>query len=299
MMRSKFSRFLILSGCGVAASLLPAAHAVAAPADASPSEIAFSGLTPDFKSIDVGTRNVYDYTFSTAPVDWKIQAGVWEMTNRWSCSPGWSWFGGRSNEVAAIWNKRRLAGDVSAQMYFAFKMGMAGAQDSRWMEYPNNAAMTICGDGSSLGTGYTFIAGANENTRSILMRNGQIVAQSQQPEAILPRLTDGNPGTNDVHRRWWYLKVEKIGAKVNCFLDDKLIVSYTDPKPIEGGQTAIWTVDNGIMLARVQLYFQKEMAPNFTPSLKTVPFEHPIKPAKPKTKIASLPTELTASKRLR
>src|SRR5205823_763726 len=107
---------------------------LASPAAHAAGEIGLTGTVPDLKNVDVQSPHVYDYTFSTAPTDWKIQSGVWEMTNRWSCSPGWSWFGGRSDEVAAIWNKRKFSGDVSAQMYFAFKMGVSGVP--QWPEYP-------------------------------------------------------------------------------------------------------------------------------------------------------------------
>jgi hypothetical protein len=252
-----------------AASALLALGAVAGPTLAQPTSIGFAGALPDLKGVDLETRHVYDYTFSTAPTDWKIASGVWEMTNRWSCSPGWSWFGGRSDEVAAIWNKRKLAGDQSAQMYFAFKMGMSGV--SSWPEYPADAALTICGDGKSLSTGYTFIAGANDNTRSILMKNGEVVASSSAPEAVLPRLTDGNPG------------------------NDAMVLSYDDPAPLKGGQTAVWTLNNGLMLARVQLYYQNEIRPvyvkqlapakpsNSNPSIKTA--------GKPPVKLALRPVE--------
>lgn len=258
-----------------------AGGAFAAPKDA-PTAIGFSGVLPDFKGVDLETRHVYDYTFSTAPTDWRIASGVWEMTNRWSCSPGWSWFGGRSDEVAAIWNKRKLSGDMSAQMYFAFKMGMSGV--ASWPEYPADAALTICGDGKSLGTGYTFIAGADDNTRSVLMKNGQIVASSSEPAAIMPRLTDGNPGNDAMHRRWWFARVDKSGGKISCYLDDKLVLSYNDDAPLQGGQTAIWTLNNGIMLARVQLYYQNEIRPVYVKSL-VAPKAAP-KTVKPSIKLA-------------
>jgi hypothetical protein len=257
-----------------AASAFLVLGAVAGPSRAEPTTIGFAGALPDLKGVDLETRHVYDYTFSTAPTDWKIASGVWEMTNRWSCSPGWSWFGGRSDETAAIWNKRKLAGDQSAQVYFAFKMGMSGVQS--WPEYPTDAALTICGDGKSLGTGYTFIAGANDNTRSILMKNGQVVASSTAPEAILPRLTDSNPGNDLMHRRWWFSRIDKSGGKVSCYLDDKLVLTYDDAKPLNAGQTAIWTYNNGLMLARVQLYYQNEIRPVY---VKAIPNAAPA--AKP------------------
>jgi len=228
----------------------------AVPASASPEQIGVSGTLPDLSKLEVDSPHVYDYTFTTAPVDWRVGSGVWEMTNRWSCSPGWSWYGGRSDEVASIWNKRKVSGDVSAQMYFAFKMNMSGV--GNWPDYPAEAAISICGDGKNLGTGYVFVAGAHDNDDSILMRDGVVVAESSAPEALLPRLTDGRLGNDAAHRRWWYSRIDKDGNRIECRLDGKLVLSYTDPAPIAGGQSSIWTYNNGIMLARVQIFYQHE-----------------------------------------
>ena len=272
-----------------AATLL--AFAGASKAFAAPQEIGLSGATPDLKTLQLDSPHVYDYTFAVAPTDWRIASGVWEMTNRWSCSPGWSWFGGRSEETAAIWNKRKLMGDQSAQVYFAFKMGLTDT--TQWPEYPSDAAMTICGDGKNLGTGYTFIAGAYDNSCSVLLRNGVEVARSTKPEAILPRLTDGNPGNDAIHRRWWYARVEKVGNKVTAYMDEKPVVSYEDSKPIEGGQTAIWTYNNGLMLARVQLYFEREQKPTFVPSNPVRQVALPAPKVPTKTPVRSAKTKLT------
>jgi hypothetical protein len=232
--------------------------ALAAPGSTAQT-IGLSGALPDLGSVQVNSSHVYDYTFASPPTDWWVQSGIWDMTNRWSCSPGWSWFGGRSEEVAAVWNKRHFSGDTSVQMYFAYKMGMSGT--GRWAEYPNNAALTILGDGKDLGTGYTLIIGADNNTRSVLMRNGAVVAQTTDADALLPSVTDGTPPSNEVHRHWWYLRMNKIGPKVECYFENKLILTYTDPDPISSGQTAIWTYNNGIILSRVQIYFAHETAP--------------------------------------
>ena len=255
-MRALFLLPILMATAAVAA---PTATPVALPADAPPT-LALSGASFDLKDVSVNSKHVYDYTFSTAPVDWRVAAGVWEMTNRWSCSPGWSWFGGRSDEVAAIWNKRKVGGDQSAQMYFAFKMGLNVPQ---WPEYPSNVALTICGDGTNLGSGYVFIAGAKDNTCSLLMKDGEVVARSEKPDAILPRLTDGHPDNDTIHRRWWYARLDKVGDTITASMDGKPVLTYTDKTPIDGGQTAIWTYNNGIMLARVQLYFERDLARNW------------------------------------
>jgi len=244
------------------------------PASAEPEVIGLTGTMPDLKSVQVETGHVYDYTFTSAPTDWKVQSGIWDMTNRWSCSPQWSWFGGRSDEVAAVWNKRRFQGDISVQFYFAFKMGMSGVRS--WPEDPSDAAVTILGDGRNLGSGYSFIVGADDNQRSILMRGGKVVAESREPEALLPTLTDGKPEQDDMHRRWWYVRINKIGSRVECWLDNNLLFTYDDPKPLDAGQLAVWTYNNGIMLSRVQIYYENEVRSVYKPSRKV---GAPVKPA--------------------
>jgi hypothetical protein len=246
----------------------------AASASSNLQTIGFGGTLPDLKTVEINNGHVYDYTFATAPTDWWVQSGVWEMTNRWNCSPGWSWFGGRSEEVASVWNKRRFAGDISVQFYFAFKMGLAGT--TRWTYHPSDVAVTFCGDGKNLGSGYALVVGADDNQRSVLMRGGKVVAETRDNAALLPVMSDGMPpNMNDLHRRWWYVRINKIGSRVECWLDNVLILTYDDPRPLDSGQIALWTYNNGIMLSRVQIYYQDELRPGYrriaAPLLKAAP----------------------------
>ena len=238
----------------------------AAFADA-PHAIGFDGAMPSLQDVEVQNNQVYDYTFTTAPADWRVQSGVWEMTNRWNCSPGWSWFGGRSEEIASIWNKRQFSGDFSVQFYFAFKMGLvkdaAGNVMPQWKYHPSNVAISFCGDGKNLGSGYNLVLGADDNSHTVLMRRGQKVADSAKPEAILPSLVDGEPPMNELHRHWWYVKINKIGNRIDCWLDNKLLFSYDDPQALDAGQFALWTYNNGMMLSRVQIFYENEVKPAY------------------------------------
>ena len=258
--------------------------ASAQPASPAPEAVGFSGAMPDFKSIEIENSHVYDYTFTTAPTDWRVQSGIWEMTNRWSCSPGWSWFGGRSegatDGTAAVWNKHRFQGGMSMQFYFAFKHKLPVVPEE-WRYRLADAGVTIFGDGKNLGSGYSLIIGANNNTRSLFLRRGQIIAESRAPEALLPTMADGYPeDLNLLHRRWWYVRINKIGPRVECWLDNKLIFKYKDPKPIDVGQVALWTYNNGIMLSRVQIYYENQLRPTLVKaSGKTAPKPAPIKVA--------------------
>lgn len=256
---------LAMAWCSAGAQASGTAPGLAAP---RPQAIGLAGSFPDFQSVAISSPHVYDYTFATAPTDWRVESGIWEMTNRWACSPGWSWFGGRSNEVAAIWNKHKFSGNMSVQFYFAFKMENSGTYNPannqyRWWEYPADAAVTIGGNGTDLSSGYTFIVGADDNRHTIFKRGNELIGESTAPTALLPSYNDGVPAEMDrlIHRRWWYVRVDKIGSKVACYLDNKLIFTYDDPKPLDAGQVAIWTYNNGIMLSRVQIYYDKEIKP--------------------------------------
>jgi hypothetical protein len=260
-MKNSYKFCVLSAGLAISAGL---ALAGAQPAAATPQTIGLQGAVPDFEKVEIASSHVYDYTFASAPTDWRVQSGVWEMTNRWSCSPGWSWFGGRSDETAAIWNKRKFSGDVSVQFYFAFKMGLAGT--TAWKYHPSDMAITVGGDGKNLSSGYTYIIGANDNARSLLMRSGEVVRENTTADALLPTYTDGEPDAGHkeyekLHRRWWYVRIDKVGSRVSCYLDNKLLFSYDDPKPLDTGQIALWTYNNGIMLSRVQVYYQNEVRP--------------------------------------
>ena len=42
-----------------------------------------------------------------------------------------------------------------------------------------------------------------------------------------------------------------------------MLFAYDDPNPIDAGQIALWTYNNGIMLSRVQIFHENEVKPNF------------------------------------
>ncbi len=262
----------LAGGLSLFSALAVAATALPAHAASTPEAIGFDGAMPDLGAVQVESGNVYDYTFSSAPVDWKVQSGVWEMTNRWSCSPGWSWFGGRSEEIASVWNKRKFSGDFSVQFYFAFKMGLTGTK--AWMERPGDAAITVCGDGKNVGSGYSFILAANDNQHCVLLKQGKTVAESTAPEAILVSNIDGRVDDSQLHRKWWFAKINKIGDTIECWLDNKLLFTYKDAEPLDAGQVALWTFNNGIMLSRVQVFYENEVKSDF----KTLHINAPAKP---------------------
>ncbi len=199
---------------------------------------------PRLSSLRLRARNVLDYTFDQAPTDWWVSGGIWEVTNRWSCTPDWSWFGGSSPEVAAIWHKRAFAGDVVLDYYVGPRMYNRGA--NRPQEVCKDFNAVICGDGRSATSGYSFAVGAEENGAGVrLLRNNTVVATN-----------DAFRFYSGAHNRWFSLRVEKQGDTVSLYIEGQKMLSYTDPHPLPGGYVGLWTRDNGVMIPRVTLYYQ-------------------------------------------
>ncbi len=213
-------------------------------------------LPVDVGTVDLVSGNVYDYTFSSAPTDWLARSGLWAITNRWTCSPQWSWEGGFAAEgPAALWNKREFTGDVTVETYFGFKMGMGEVHSYK---NPTDLNISLCADGANLDSGYAFMVGAAGNTDSRIMRGSRVLGAGTSPQSLLPIFEDGYPSTYDFHRKWWSVRVRKHGGKLELYLDERLVAEATDPAPLNLGRVALWTYDNGIIVSRVKIYYEGE-----------------------------------------
>ncbi|MEN6644371.1 MAG: hypothetical protein ABFE08_18175 [Armatimonadia bacterium] len=221
----------------------------------------FSGgaLGADIGAVDLQSANVCDYTFSSAPTDWLVRSGEWNATNRWTCSPQWSWYGGYSpNGIAAMWNKREFMGDITVEAYVAFKMRLN--RDPTYL-HPNDLNITICGDGANPDSGYAFIVGGDDNRYTRIMRGTKVIAESRDPKALWPIYENGQPETYSWHRKWWSLRVRKQAQKLQVYLDEQLVLEGTDPNPLPGGRVGLWVLKNDMITPRVKIYYAKEKLP--------------------------------------
>jgi hypothetical protein len=110
-------------------------------------------------------------------------------------------------------------------------------------EYASDINITIGGDGRDLTSGYSFLFGGYQNRMTCILRGDRTVAQTQRRIPI-----DGN-----IHRRWFHLKVARHGSRLLYWIDDELVLDYDDPDPLTGDQIALWTWNNGIMVAQVRI----------------------------------------------
>ena len=219
------------------------------------------GCFGDVRDIQVIGRNTLDYTFTDAPTDW-VQQGTWMPSMRWACSPQWSFLGGWSRGDAALWHKNRFSGDQAIKAFVGPKMEYPRERVVYDYHY-HDFGITLCGDGHDPRSGYAAIYGAaaadgTPNKRTVLLRNG--VEVGAVDDLIVP-------GRGTAHRQWFALSLRKRGGTVDFLLNDKVVITYTDPHPIDGGVPAVWTNDNGIMLARVRLDYAAPPRPRTDPTV--------------------------------
>lgn len=238
--------------------------------------VAVSGLDnwPDDGVLTASSDQVLEYTFNNAPDDWAVHAGRWGLLNKWVCDPRWSWFGGRSDTgLAAIWHKTNFKGDIAVDYYAALMM----YQNDPPYERPGDFNCTLFGDGRNMGSGYSLIFGGGDNRWSALTKNGRTAAWILDEAARLPsdRLRQQEKMT--LHQKWFHIQLRRSGQTVSYSLDGQRWLSFDDPDPIVGGRVALWTRNNGYLLARVRIAYQQSLGPVLDEG-RTAPFiaEDPV-----------------------
>lgn len=201
--------------------------------------------------VTVTSPNVFEDYFNGCPTDWHVLSGQWDVMNRWMCNPTWSFFGGRNDEgLLAIWSKRRLDGDCSIEADAGvMMMDRSGRYDNM-----RDVGLSLCAEGQDLASGYAVIFGAYQNERTILFRKGKQVASTGNSRGLLPTLRAySRDELHSQHRGWFHLRLAKEGKTVRVYVWDYLALTYEDREPLPGGHAAIWSVDNGLMVAKVRL----------------------------------------------
>jgi len=213
---------------------------------------------PSLREVQVSSPNVFEDYFSGCPTEWHVVDGHWEVMNRWVCDPRWSFFGGRNDEgLAAIWSKRRLDGDCALEV----DVGVMMMEMNTSYKNMRDVGVAICATDNDVASGYTAIVGAQGNTRTLLFRRGKLVASTTSASALLPRVKMGGAELYTQHRGWFHVRLEKHGKTIRLYLWDRLALAYEDPEPLGGGHAAVWTVRNGLLVAKARLAAERLSAP--------------------------------------
>lgn len=204
--------------------------------------------------VTVLSDHARDYVFDTSPTDWFASRGEWAVNTRWPCEPGWTFYGGFGDETPLVWSKHTYRGDFVLEWFGAIQSD--NIDRIRYMR-ASDINTTICGDGRTPGSGYSFILGGWKNTKSALLRNGEIVAENT--DLILP---DPNDRDLTAHRGWSRIRMEKSGAQVRVFYENELVFDYTDPNPLPDGRIGLWSFHNEPVAGRVRIWYADEGSPS-------------------------------------
>jgi len=233
----------------------------------------------------VARYNVKDDLFSEAPHDWISHGGKWRIINRFQCTPSWSHMIGESAVgLAALWHKYIYGGDFTLEFYAGIRHG--------WYQRPGDLNCTAMAAATVPGSGYTvtnteYDPNLSENWTSFY-KNGKRLLRTDK--YLVPRRRKGYlwpsrdplvaPG-RPIHGAWYYIKLRRIGNKIEYYFDNQLVFRWEDPDPIPEGLIGIWTFMQSMTVARVKIAFR---------SIRPRPFEfHPLPPTLPAAAAKSAP----------
>ncbi|MCD6360175.1 MAG: DUF1080 domain-containing protein, partial [Armatimonadetes bacterium] len=197
----------------------------------------------DPADLDVLSPDVRTWIFKTAPADWEQLEGTWQISNRWSCSPQWTWLAGwNQTGVARILSRERYTGDMQVDFFIAARMMPYPDGRKGHYEELRDLLAGLCEDRQ--GGGYQVIIGADKGTRSVLQRNGQVVATN----------TSWAVPQHERHNNWLHVTLVKRGGIISVRAWDNEILRWEDPDPLEGGRVSLGTDHNGVIIPRVTIY---------------------------------------------
>jgi hypothetical protein len=201
----------------------------------------------DWEKVRASTSNVVDYSFTSAPVDWRAGRGRWDVSERWTCSPQWGFFAGSGSIAPTLWSRFATRGDWTMEAYLATPMDVTRGERS-----PTDLNLTVEGDGRDLASGYSFLFGANDHTLNRVLRGDRVV-QEKAFQTI---------GSN-THQDWFYVRLERrrVGdaLQFRYSINGQEVWKYTDAQPLktaldEPRHLAFWTYNGGLSVARVRLW---------------------------------------------
>lgn len=200
----------------------------------------------DWASCLATSTNQLDYAFTSAPTDWTPSRGQWEVSERWTCSPQWSFFAGTGDEFPLLWSRFATKGDWTLEAYLATPMDLTRGERS-----PMDLNISV-GDGKRVSSGYSFAFAARNRESNLIWRENSVVKTTP---FVMPS------GAGDTHQDWFYVRLERRhtsrGVRFTWSVNGKPAGDYEDANPISGAnRLAFWTKNGSISLARVRLWHE-------------------------------------------
>ncbi len=226
----------------------------------------------DLKHSRVRRYNVKDHLFNESLHAWVQNGGIWEVLNRFSCDPRWSHMGGENPAgLAALWSKHELQGDFCIEMYAGMR--------HHFYQRAGDLNLTVMSDPATPSRGYSLTCTGWDPDHSQLYtrlyRHG--VEQAETDQYLVPRHREGQRrrirdplirAGRDLHGAWYYIKLRRVGNRLEFHFDNELVFAWEDDDPVPAGRVGVWTFNNSMMVARVKMAAEH-----------IVPHKQPFEPA--------------------
>jgi hypothetical protein len=211
--------------------------------------------------------NLVNEFFEEAPVDWSFVEGAFRMSARWACQDQWNFMACGGTGVPYMTSKRSFGGAQVHEYFMSMRPVLPWDAGDTEFEYDadvdrrNNLRVfhanggwyvrrdlnfSFCTNGRDPLSGYAVVFGGNDNSETLLLRKGEVVARTEDPFFRFP----GGTGHGEVHWKWWKFTVRKDGERVLVHMNDAPLFDYLDPEPLAEGHIGFWTVRNGFCLSR-------------------------------------------------
>jgi len=249
------SLFLRKCGDGISAGVDGEACAEFVDEDPLPGgRVAFLTRGVDVTPMNARLRggHVIDCRFNEAPTDWRVGAGAWEIIHRWKCDPRWSFFGAlwlneSPHKDSVVWHKRGFPGDVMVDVFVGPRMRLKIGER---YQHARDFNVTIAADGKDVTSGYSFVFGGFDNSRSGIYRGTTPLVETND---LRSRITRGTI----IHQRWYHIRVVRTGSTLAYRVDFNgrtiLSLEVEDAAPLTGDHIAVWSHDCELALARVRI----------------------------------------------
>ncbi|MDA1141865.1 MAG: hypothetical protein O3B01_25145 [Planctomycetota bacterium] len=201
----------------------------------------------EFVSVNIVSLNYRGmkraYLFEKPEADWLPVGGTFEVHGGISCLRSSHWLAMRGQESPALmWHKSKLSGNSSISY-----QAMEHSVWNGWNLSPShihtayiNMGMTLCADGQDVRSGYTCIINGWNLQRSVLLRDGKVVASLAHDKNFPVQWVGSHapltPRTSVVRMT---LTDGEVVARVNGIP----VLRYKDPNPLKEGWAGVWCWD--------------------------------------------------------
>jgi len=184
-------------------------------------------------NLDLGADHALAYRFDRIEPDWTEASGDWMFHSGMACIPWAYWLSGDGREQPAVlWNRVRAPADLA--LHFDVSEYTEGHASGDHTHFPyHDISLVLCGDGAGLDSGYRFVIGADGGLRTRLLKQGQVVATTEDPRF---RVTMGSHCNTP---RAIEVLAVKNGGELRLSLNGGEALRYTDPEPLQTGQVAL------------------------------------------------------------